>query len=89
MRRELFLALLALGALALVLYPSLWRALGRLARTFLLVAAGAMILAATWRIFGAGPLPPLTPRETFAAAGGVVLLVLSFVLVVLDQVRSR
>ena len=87
MRRGIVLALLALGALALVLYPSLWRALGRISRAFLLASAGAMLAAAAWRLLGGGPLPPLTPAETAAAAAGVALLAISFVLVLYDQLR--
>lgn len=89
MRRGIVLALLALGALALVLYPSLWRALGRLSRTFLLAATGAMLAAAAWRLLGGGPLPPLTLAETVAASAGIALLAISFALVLFDQLRRR
>lgn len=89
MRRGLVLVVLALGALALLLYPSLWRALGRIARIFLLASTGAMLAAAAWRLWGGGPLPPLTRTESLAAAGGIALLGASFALVLADQLRRR
>lgn len=88
MRRQAVLALLALGGLLLVLFPSVWRAVGRVTRTFLVAVAAVMVAAGTWRLSGRGSLPPLSTAESALTVLGLALLASAAILVAADRRRG-
>ena len=87
MRRSAVLALLGLGAVLLVLFPGLWRALAKRLRVFLVIVSG-LTLAAGVTTLASTRFGTLTTPERVLTAAGVGLLGFAWVAVARTALRD-